>query len=340
MQQTRDVTRPQPERKDILALWGGILFSALFTLLVWVLDFRLEPLRQTFLPDQGASWYFWKLPGPTFWTHFSAWFLYLAHQITIWGLIFYAQTRVKKYTAGLHPVNFWALGVNAVFVLLHLLQTHLFYDGLAQDVSIYSSQGSVIVLLVLVLVMENKRRGMFFGKKAPLKATIVDAVRKYHGYFFSWAVVYTFWYHPMETTSGHLLGTFYTLMLMLQGSLFLTRIHVNRYWTLAQELLVVIHGSIVALSNTNGLWPMFAFGFLGVFIVTQMHGLGWSRLTRWIVASLFSGWVIYVYSGRGWGKLNEIMRIPLIDYVLVFVLAGLVWLLVWIGQGIRKLQKS
>lgn len=340
MQQARDVTRPKPERKDLMALWGGILFSALFTLLVWALDFRLEPLRQTFLPDQGASWYFWKLPSPTFWTHFSVWFLYLVHQMAIWGLIYYAQTRVKKYTTGLHPVNVWALGVNAVFVLLHLLQTHLFYDGLAQDVSIYSSQGSVIVLLVLVLIMENKRRGMFFGKKAPIKATIVDAVRKYHGYFFSWAVVYTFWYHPMETTSGHLLGTFYTLMLMLQGSLFLTRIHVNRYWTLVQELLVVIHGSIVALSNTNGLWPMFAFGFLGIFIITQMHGLGWSRLTRWIITGLFSGWVIYVYSGRGWSKLNEIVRIPVIDYVLVFVLAGLVWLLIWIGKGIRKLQRS
>lgn len=340
MQQARPIHQQKPERMDLRALWGGIAFSALFTLLVWALDSRLEPIRQTFLPDTGAAWYWWQLPNPTFWTQFSAWALYLVHQFAIWYLIYYAQTRVKKYTTGLHPVNLWALGINAVFVLLHLLQTHLFYDGLAQDVSIFSSQGSVIVLLVMVLLMENKRRGLFFGKKVPIKTSIVDAVRKYHGYFFAWAIIYTFWYHPMETTTGHLLGTFYTLMLMLQGSLFLTRIHVNKYWTVAQELMVVVHGTIVALSNTNGMWPMFGFGFLGIFIITQMHGLGWSKLTRWIVAGLFLGWMAYVYNGRGWDKLNEVFRIPVIDYVLVFVLAGLVWVFIAIGNGIKKLRQS
>ena len=26
----------------------------------------------------------------------------------------------------------------------------------------------------------------------------VDVAKRYHGYVFSWAVIYTFWYHPME----------------------------------------------------------------------------------------------------------------------------------------------
>ena len=25
------------------------------------------------------------------------------------------------------------------------------------------------------------------------------------------------------------------------------------------------------------MWPMFAFGFGGIFVITQMHGLNWSR---------------------------------------------------------------
>ena len=53
-------------------------------------------------------------------------------------------------------------------------------------------------------------------------------MRKYHGYVFAWATVYTFWYHPMENTAGHLIGFFYMFLLLLQGSLFLTRIHINK----------------------------------------------------------------------------------------------------------------
>ena len=69
-------------------------------------------------------------------------------------------------------------------------------------------QGSVVLLLVFVLLMENPRRGLFFGYKAPGLRTAVDVTKRYHGYLFSWAVIYTFWYHPMEDTGGHILGTF------------------------------------------------------------------------------------------------------------------------------------
>jgi zinc transporter ZupT len=57
-----------------------------------------------------------------------------------------------------------------------------------------------------------------------------------------------------------------------------------------------------------------------------MHGLGLSRLVRGLIALGFVVGVVVVYSSRGWANLNEIVRIPVIDYVLVFVLAGLIWL--------------
>jgi hypothetical protein len=157
------------------------------------------------------------------------------HQITFWSLIFYAQRHVKTYTKGLHPINVWALGLNAFFILLHFVQTHIWYDGLAQDVSVFSSQGSVILMLVAILLMENQRRGLFLGKKVSFAKQIGSFARKYHGYLFAWATVYTFWYHPMENTVSHLAGFLYMFLLLLQGSLFLTRIHINKWWTLVQK---------------------------------------------------------------------------------------------------------
>jgi len=283
-------------RSARFALWGGITFSLAFTTLIWWTGQRLGSV--THLPDQGAAWYYWKLATPTFISHFTSWIFYALHQITLWSLIFYAQTRIKKYSPGLHPVNLIALGVNIFFILLHLVQTQLWYDGLAQDVSIFSSQGSVILMLVAILLMENKRRGLFLGKKVPLGKRVVSFMRKYHGYLFAWATVYTFWYHPMENTFGHLIGFFYMFLLLLQGSLFLTRIHINKYWMVVQEVTVAIHGTLVAIMQGNNIWPMFAFGFGGIFILTQMHGLSFPRWLKWILTGIFIGGTLLVYSSR------------------------------------------
>ena len=84
-------------------------------------------------------------------------------------MIAYAQRSVgrsrPRYSNSLRSANYLALGVNSFFVVLHLVQTHLWHDGLAQDVSIWSALGSVVVMLVWVLLMENPRRGLFFGRK-------------------------------------------------------------------------------------------------------------------------------------------------------------------------------
>jgi hypothetical protein len=141
--------------------------------------------------------------------------------------------------------------------------------------------------------------------------------------------VYTFWYHPMAATQGHLIGFFYMFFLMVQSSLFFTRVHVNRWWTFFQEFLVLVHGALVAWQQASGAWPMFAFGFAGILVLTQIHGLGLSLWARLGILGLFVTGVLAVYNGR-WGDLNEIIRIPLIEYLLVFVLAGLIWLGLWL----------
>ncbi len=332
-------TQTKPSRwTGSQALWAGIAFSLLFTALIWWAGQRLASVPH--LPDTGASWYYWKLPEPTLWGRLTAWGFYALHQIALWALIYIAQTRRKQYSAGLHRINVIALAVNALFILLHFVQTHVWYDGLAQDVSIWSSQGSVILMLVMILIMENPRRGMFFTKKAPLPQRAVRFVRKYHGYVFAWATVYTFWYHPMEPTSGHLIGFLYMFLLLLQGSLFFTRIHVNRWWMLVQEATVLVHGTLVAVMQGNNLWPMFAFGFGGILVITQMHGLRLSRLLRWVILALYVAAALLVYRGRGWIQLNEIVRIPLIEYVAVFALAGLIGGGLWLYDRLTRRAAS
>lgn len=321
-------------RKDTLALWAGILFSLLFTGLIWWAGTRLESIPH--LPDSGASWYYWKLIEPTVWSRATAWTFYLAHQVIMWGLIYYAQKQKLRYTTGLHRVNIIALGVNAAFILLHFVQTHIWYDGLAQDVSIWSSQVSVIILLIWVLLMENVRRGMFFGKKLPISKRITRAARKYHGYFFAWATIYTFWYHPMEGTSGHLIGFLYMFFLLLQGSLFFTRIHINRYWTFVQEVTVLAHGTLVAVMQGNGMWPMFFFGFAGILVISQMHGLGLPKWARWLILALYIGGAVVIYNGRGIENIHQITWIPVIDYLGVLILAGIIGVGLWVGDKIKS----
>ena len=319
--------KPSSEILDTRFLLGGILFSFIFTFIIWWTGQSLASIPH--LPDQGALWYFWKLPAPTFWGRFTSWGLYFFHQVSLLYLIYYAQKNVNKYTNGIHQVNIIALGLNALFIILHIIQSQIWYDGLAQDTPIWSSQGSVIIMLVWILLMENKRRGMFWGKKLPIKDEIIRWARKYHGYVFAWATVYTFWFHPTEPTSGHLIGFLYMFLLLVQGSLFFTRIHTNRIWTVILEATVLVHGTLVAVMQGNGIWPMFAFGFGGIFVITQMHGLNLKNWVKWLILAAYIGLTLLVYSQRGWNQLNEIIRIPVIEYLAVLLLAGL------IGFGLR-----
>ena len=312
-----------------------IILAALATSSILLLQSSLEQV--TLLPDQGAAWYFWKRPDPNFASQASAWGGYLAHQFFIWGVIIWAKKNREalKDRTKLHLINWIALAGTAAFGMLHFFQTAIWYDGLAQNVSVFSSQASVILLLVVVLMIEAPRRGLFFGTGGKKLMGIRPFLIRYHGYYFSWAVVYTFWFHPMETSWGHLFGFFYTFLLMIQAGFIFTRVHTNRWWTLTLEVLVLFHGVMVALIAGQEFWTMFLFGFLMMFIVTQMHGIGLSRVARWIISMLFILSLIYVYSERGWSQINEIFRIPMIDYILVFILSGLIFLIIKFN---KKLQ--
>jgi len=277
------------------------------------------------LPDQGAAWYLWKLPNPTWITRTSAWVGYALHQIAVWYVIIKMSKEKIQPSYKLTKYNFQLIGINLFFVLLHMAQTFFWYDGLAQDVSVASSQYSVIVMLVLVLIMENGRRGLFFGKKVNLPASGVKNVFNYHGFYIAWAITYTFWYHPLIGTAGHLFGFFYLYMLFIQLSLSGTKYHMNRIWTFVLEITVLFHGTTVAILQGTGIWSMFFFGFATMFIVTQMYGLGISKIWKIGLTAFYIAFALFVYSGVYFDKqiymIHQVLWIPIILYGLVFVIA-------------------
>ncbi|MGI9342251.1 MAG: hypothetical protein ACR2QV_05340 [Gammaproteobacteria bacterium] len=315
--------------------WGLVGCAALMGVIFMFAPYSADV---DFEPDRGNWWYYWQLRDANAWTRIAAWVPYSLHQVSIWYLIAQAQRARPKYVFGLHRHNVIALSVNVFFVLVHIAQTKLTYDGLAQDVHEATSMGSVTLMLFLILLMENKRRGLFFGYGAKPLYGVGDAVRRYHGYYFSWAIIYTFWYHPVEMTSGHLAGFAYMMLLLLQCSLFFTRFHTNRWWTVSLEFLFVVHGSMVAyfIMNQPGHapWAYFLFGGISTFLIIQMHGLGLSTKAKLAIAApLVLGMIaFYIWIGAP----GEILGIPNLTFIMY---AGTlaVGLVVWILMGVAKL---
>lgn len=309
-------------------LWLAIGASAAFSAAIWLANASLADWVLAQRAPGGPRIYPWQLAESSSVARITAWAGYGLHQLTIWWLIWKAQRGRLAYTSTLKPINLVALGATAGFILLHFVQTHLFYDALAQDVPEWTAMWSVILLLLIVVLMENRRRGISFG--IPWGGYVREAgdvARRYHGYYFAWATIYTFWYHPMVFTSGHALGFFYMFLLFTQGSLFFTRAHVNRWWTLALELLVMVHGVMVAIMNSDGNWHMFGFGLFGIFVVTQSFGLGWRRSLNWTLLGLYVGALAVFYSQWGWQDLPKVFRILGGYYVALPALALLIFAL-------------
>lgn len=314
--------------------------------MIWALGPTLRPFLDTLLPDQGADWYYWKLPVRDLWTMLAVWSLYLCHQFAVWGAIFWAQRNLVKpgasWTDGLTKYTLSVLTINVVFTFLHLFETHIWFDGLAQDVPIFTSQGSVIIMLAVILIMENRRRGLFLGRRAgkPFTTHVSGFFNHYHAYIFAWALVYTFWFHPMAYDPQLLSGFFYMFLLFTQMTLAYTRIHLDRRWIVTLESYVAIHAVIVAIYNTAffnsaDMWPMFYSGFAFLFVFTYMYALKVRRETRWLGTGLYLASLAWLYLpvpiglGRSISNLLrlEMLWIPAALYGLAAAFAAVVYVL-------------
>ena len=301
------MTSTRDDRSLTTTFVFALAASALLTALIAALGPLLASVPH--LPDKGASWYFWKLPAPTVWSRLTAWGFYGLHQVSVWVLVFLAM-REKDHPRTLSRINVAFLLVNLFFILLHILQTHIWYDGLAQDVPIWSSQYSVIVMLVIMLFLLNPRRGFILGKKLPYNAAGLQFANRWHGPYISWALVYTFWFHPTEGSIGILFGFFYMFLLLTQLSFSNTRIHYLIAWVTALEFTVGLHGPIIAIQNGYASWPMFAAGFFFMTAFTQQFGFKLPAWGRALVFAAYAAGVGAMYWFRGYARLYEILFIP------------------------------
>jgi hypothetical protein len=313
--------------------WWGLLGCAGLMGVIFAMGPYSEGL--VLEPDRGDMWYFWQLHEPTAITRLSAWLPFSLHWIAMWYLISRGRSERPTYVFGLHSFNLQAIAVNAFFILLHIAQTKMFYDGLAQDTHEATALGSVVIMLFAIMLMENRRRGLVLGKKFKFMYEAGDTVRRYHGYYFSWAIIYTFWYHPVEMTSGHLAGFAYMSLLILQSSLFFTRFHTNRWWTVFLESLFVIHGSVVAyyIMNQPGRtpWSYFLFGGVSTFLIIQMHGLGLSTRTKLAIAAppLL---IMAVYYANAAESIFGAPRLTMIMYGGPLMVAAIIWVLMGVAR--------
>ncbi|MHA2296082.1 MAG: hypothetical protein ACXAEU_21665 [Candidatus Hodarchaeales archaeon] len=330
------------------AFMVSVTFSVIFMALIWVLG----PLLRRFElgPDLGPTWYYWQLPVPSITTQIIVWIFYLAHQVSLWILIYWAQKNISKLREqsryGLTKYNWFALIINGFFIYLHLFQTHIWYDGLAQDVPIWTSQGSVIVMLVFLLIMQNRQRGMILGKKAgkPITREVARVFMKMHMYVFSWALVYTFWFHPMDNDPQLLTGFLYMFLLFTQVSLSYTKFHLNRKWIILLEGFVGVHAVVVAVYNTlmlgsSDMWPMFLSGFVFMVVFTYLYSLRMRTGIRWLIFLAFVGFLLWIYLPFGYGRdftyliRLEVLWIPIVLYGLAYVFAAIIFIL-------QKLNKT
>ncbi len=305
---------------------AAVITSLLLTLLIYFVGQGY--IHPEFLPDQGAAWYYWKLPEVTLGARITGWGLFVAHLLITWFLAFKLKYNRPKPPQILNKYNVLLIITQIVFSLLHLIQTYFFYDTLAHDTPVWLSQVSVIIMLVFMMILLNDKRGLFFGKKIKFPPVVAQTTRLIHGPYIILAVVFTFWYHPMEPSLGHLIGFFYMFLLLSQIALAHTQAHFNKYWQFSLEFLVLIHGVAVALMVGNGMWPMFGFGFGAIAVITYIYLLNLPKFIRISLQLLYVVLAIIVYTGglnsnRNIGKIYEITFIPFIEYLLVFVFAGI-----------------
>jgi hypothetical protein len=116
---------------------------------------------------------------------------------------------------------------------------------------------------------------------------------------------------------------------MIQLSLAKTKIHTQINWLTFLEVFVALHGAIVAVVAKNGMWPMFLFGFLMMFIVTGQYGIIKQKSALIGASAVYLAMAFLVYSGvfgndNTLADIHQITWIPIILYGLVFAFSWVI----------------
>ena len=226
------------------------------------------------------------------------------------------------WSTNLDTINCITIVGNILFVILRIVQTHIWYDGLAHDVSETASMGAVFLPVAIAIMMQQTERGIIFGYSLQSETFVIltNIARRFHGYIFVWGILFDFWYHPVESGSAHLSGFFIILLFLIQGSLMFTTSHLNILWRNILEFTVIFHAIAVELPRTHrDSWKMFLSGGLTMFIISQMHAFPISLLTKSALAIVCLTLVFYLYRHDAKGRWKEMFRIPVIYYIFIII---------------------
>lgn len=252
------------------------------------------------------------------------------------------------------------LGVNAFFIPAKIITNYYTYSAMSSHLPLWFGQGAVFTIVLIVMAMQVPVRGMCCGyckrgcsvgrltccKGGDTWTEMATFLRKYHGYYIAFGVTSDWYYHPMESSLGHLSGILNDQLFFWQMIVMYTPVHRNKYWCMACEFAVLLHGPLVALNRGGGA-GMFGFGFTVVFLVTGQWGMPLHWATRLMFLVVFLAFLFMNY-GLGWSKgfenepvglkdMHEITRIPML-YYMVMMLYFFWWLCVrWIRNIHNKL---
>ncbi|KAI6656079.1 hypothetical protein LOD99_11334 [Oopsacas minuta] len=344
----------------------GLIVGVIFSLCVVLLTKFIGPnLRKNFTPLpvwRGVLWYRWKsLPSQqalnfspftgikfpyslnvrakSAWLGFILHFIFMTFMIT-WAKIRYSTHHTHNcpvptapswcdYTNKLEIIHYVFLIGTAIFVILHLLQTHYSYDGIAQDAAeMVPIIGTVLSLVVLAL-MQQTERGLVFGYGLDTETFIAltNIARRFHPFIVGWDIVFTFWYHPMEGGVHHIPGLLPLLCIFIQGCLLFTTVHLNPIWRVALELLGFPHAIYIEYSHPErGRWKMFLTGVLLTPIVVHFHMFNMSFILTTSLLVCYVTLVVVLYRDMPWYRWTEPLHFPCIIFLLIFLVYGIMYI--------------
>jgi len=274
------------------------------------------------------------------WHHVAPWAGYIPHQILALVLLGYVQSKSPKYSHRFRWFNWAFLLLNGFFIMLKYTQTSLTYNGLSMHLSLGWGVGTVAIYLCVVSCMYITTRGVCFGRCKRCKFWFKPSLffKKYHGYYICFAIINDFWYHPFESTPGHLTGILNDLLLLWQMTGIYTHGHRNKYWCLMVECLVLPHSAFIAIDRGTGSSGTFGFGYFLVLVVTQQFLIPMHLAFRILLGVLFLLSCGLTFGLKlqydctkceaiGFGKIWTISWIPMLSYIMAFVaMPALFWL--------------
>ena len=350
----------------IMNSYTGLFLGVMFSLIVLAATRLLgRKLRINFprLPVwRGVLWYRWKsLPSkealefsPFTGINFpyslkvrarSAWIGFFLHLTFVFSMIVWAEIRYSNnrahncpnpappdwcsWTTVLELPHYIFLAGTGLFMLLHLLQTHLKYDGIAQDTAeLCPIIGTVLTLVVLALMQQTERGLVFgYGLEGETFIALTNIARRFHPFVVAWNIMFTFWYHPMEGGWHHLPGFLPLFCILIQGCLLFTTAHLNPIWRVGLELMGFPHAIYVEYTHPDRCrWKMLLTGVLLTPLVVHFHQF---NISVAVMATLFIGYislVILLYRNMPMSQWTEPLHFPILIFSLIFVVYGLLYI--------------